>query len=72
MGIPEEALGHIFERFYRADKSRSRATGGSGLGLSIVHALVQENGGTLRAESQVGVGSCFTVRFPLFFTEDPL
>lgn len=72
MGIPEEALGHIFERFYRADKSRSRATGGSGLGLSIVHALVRENGGTLRAESQVGVGSCFTVRFPLFVTEDPL
>ena len=71
-GIPAEALPHIFERFYRADKSRSRATGGSGLGLSIVHALVRENGGTLRAESQVGVGSCFTVRFPLFFTEDPL
>ena len=72
LGIPADALPHIFERFYRADKSRSRATGGSGLGLSIVHALVRENGGTLRAESQVGVGSCFTVRFPLFVTEDPL
>ncbi|MGM9603508.1 MAG: ATP-binding protein [Faecousia sp.] len=72
LGIPEEALPHIFERFYRADKSRSRATGGSGLGLSIVYAFVQNNGGTIRAESREGQGSCFTVTFPLFDTEAAL
>ena len=71
-GIPEEALPHLFERFYRADKSRSRATGGSGLGLSIVHAFVQNNGGTIRAQSTLGKGSCFTVTFPLFDTEAAL
>ena len=71
-GIPEEALPHLFERFYRADKSRSRATGGSGLGLSIVHAFVQNNGGTIRAQSTLGKGSCFTVTFPLFDTEATL
>ena len=71
-GIPEEALPHLFERFYRADKSRSRATGGSGLGLSIVHAFVLNNGGTIRAQSTLGKGSCFTVTFPLFDTEATL
>ena len=71
-GIPEEALPHLFERFYRADKSRSRATGGSGLGLSIVHAFVLNNGGTIRAQSTLGKGSCFTVTFPLFDTEAAL
>lgn len=71
-GIPEDALPHLFERFYRADKSRSRATGGSGLGLSIVHAFVQNNGGTIRAQSTLGKGSCFTVTFPLFDTEAAL
>ena len=71
-GIPEDALPHLFERFYRADKSRSRATGGSGLGLSIVHAFVLNNGGTIRAQSTLGKGSCFTVTFPLFDTEAAL
>ena len=71
-GIPEDALPHLFERFYRADKSRSRATGGSGLGLSIVHAFVLNNGGTIRAQSTLGKGSCFTVTFPLFDTEATL
>ena len=69
LGIPEEALPQLFERFYRADPSRSRATGGSGLGLSIVQAFVQGNGGSIRVESQVGRGSCFTVTFPIFDTE---
>lgn len=66
IGIPEKALSHLFDRFYRVDKSRSRATGGSGLGLSIVHSLVESNGGTIAVSSQVGGGSCFVVSFPLF------
>lgn len=69
LGIPADALPHIFERFYRADKSRSRATGGSGLGLSIVHTIVKSNGGSIQAESQENQGSTFTVTFPLFDTE---
>ena len=71
-GIPAEALPHIFERFYRADKSRSRATGGSGLGLSIVHDLVESNGGQIRVETKPGMGSLFSVSFPLFDTEAAL
>ena len=69
MGIPEDALGHVFERFYRVDKARSRATGGSGLGLAIVHAIVQRNKGEITVTSQLGHGTCFTVAFPAFDTE---
>ena len=69
MGIPPEALNHIFERFYRVDKSRSRASGGSGLGLAIVRAIVQKNRGEIRVDSEPGVGSTFTVIFPIFDTE---
>ena len=72
LGIPEDARAHIFDRFYRVDKSRSRSTGGSGLGLSIVHALVQNNGGTITVSSEIGKGSRFTVIFPLFDTEAAL
>ena len=72
LGIPEDARAHIFDRFYRVDKSRSRSTGGSGLGLSIVHALVQNNGGTISVSSEIGKGSRFTVTFPLFDTEAAL
>jgi two-component system sensor histidine kinase BaeS len=64
-GIPAESLPHIFERFYRADKSRGGAKNGSGLGLAISHAIVQAHGGTIRAESQAGHGTIFTVRLPL-------
>ena len=71
-GIPGEALPHIFERFYRADKSRSRATGGSGLGLSIVRTIVENNGGTIQVESRENQGSSFTISFPLFDTEATL
>ena len=72
MGIPEDAIGHVFERFYRVDKARSRATGGSGLGLSIVRSIVQRNRGEIQVASIVGQGTTFTVTFPAFDTEvDP-
>lgn len=66
VGIPESAIGHIFERFYRVDKARSRQAGGSGLGLSIVHELVVRNFGTISVESTEQQGTRFTVRFPYF------
>ncbi len=69
MGIPEEALNHIFERFYRVDKARSRQTGGSGLGLAIVRAIVQRNRGEIQVRSVLGEGTVFTVTFPTFDTE---
>lgn len=69
VGIPEDAIGHIFERFYRVDKARSRQTGGSGLGLAIVRAIVQRNRGEIRVESTVGQGTTFIVTFPAFDTE---
>ena len=72
MGIPEDAIGHVFERFYRVDKARSRATGGSGLGLAIVRTIVQRNRGEISVSSTVGQGTTFTVVFPAFDTEvDP-
>jgi signal transduction histidine kinase len=58
-GIPPEALPHVFDRLYRHDRSRNRASGGSGLGLSIAKQLVEAHGGTIAAESRVGVGSRF-------------
>ena len=70
VGIPKESLGQIFERFYRVDKARSRKSGGSGLGLSIVRSLVERNGGTIGVESTVGVGTTFVVRFPIFESEE--
>ena len=69
MGIPESSIGHIFERFYRVDKARSRQSGGSGLGLAIVRAIVQRNRGEIAVESTVGEGTSFTVTFPAFDTE---
>ena len=69
MGIPEDAIGHIFERFYRVDKARSRATGGSGLGLAIVRTIVQRNRGEIVVHSTVGKGTTFTVTFPAFDAE---
>ena len=70
VGIPEESVGHVFERFYRVDKARSRKSGGSGLGLSIVRNMVERNGGTITLKSKVGEGSAFTLSFPAFDTED--
>lgn len=69
-GIPEESLPHIFDRFYRVDKARSRSTGGSGLGLSIVRDLIQKHQGKITVESAVGFGSVFTLYFPIFPSED--
>ena len=70
VGIPEDAIDHIFERFYRVDKARSRKSGGSGLGLSIVRNMVERNQGTIAIESVLGQGSVFTVTFPVFDTEE--
>ena len=69
MGIPKDALDHIFERFYRVDKDRSRQTGGSGLGLAIVRAIVQRNRGEIQVDSHLGQGTSFLVTFPIFDTE---
>ncbi len=63
-GIPPEALPHVFERFYRVDKSRSRREGGSGLGLAIVAELVRAMGGRVSVESRPGQGSTFVIELP--------
>jgi signal transduction histidine kinase len=65
VGIAPEHLNEIFERFWRADTSRSYWHGGSGLGLSIVKAIAQNHGGTITVVSQLGIGSCFTVCLPI-------
>ena len=63
-GMPPAALAHVFDRFYRADPSRSRRSGGSGLGLSIVDAIVTAHGGTVSANSKPGAGTSITVKLP--------
>ncbi len=63
VGIPEELLGRIFERFYRVEKDRSRSRGGSGLGLAIVKHLCLAVKATISVQSRLGEGSCFTVQF---------
>jgi two-component system sensor histidine kinase SenX3 len=65
IGIPAKDLERIFERFYRVDRARSRETGGSGLGLSIVRHVATNHGGEVLVESQEGIGSKFTLRLPI-------
>ena len=70
VGIPNESIEHIFERFYRVDKARSRSTGGSGLGLSIVRNIVERNNGTITVSSQLNKGTEFIIQFPIFDTTE--
>jgi two-component system, OmpR family, sensor histidine kinase SenX3 len=65
IGIPEEYVARIFERFYRVDKARSKQTGGTGLGLSIVRHIAENHGGSVTVESTPGEGSTFTVYLPV-------
>lgn len=64
IGIPEEELPNLFERFYRVDKSRSTKTGGMGIGLSITKAIVERHGGIITVESTLGKGTTFAMTFP--------
>jgi two-component system sensor histidine kinase BaeS len=70
-GIAEEHLPHLFDRFYRADRSRSRQVGGSGLGLAICRQWVEAHGGSIEATSRVGEGTTMRVRIPRHPAEPP-
>jgi len=72
MGILPEQLDQVFDRFWRAEQSRSYASGGSGLGLAIAQAIAQSHGGLITVTSQPGTGSCFTVRLPAIDTQLPV
>jgi signal transduction histidine kinase len=65
IGIPQDSLGRVFDRFYRVDESRARAHGGSGLGLSIVKLAAESHFGSVQLTSELGRGSTFTVSLPL-------
>ena len=68
LGIPEESLAHIYERFYRVDKSHSREIGGTGLGLAITKSSVLMHRGSITVTSVEGEGTSFTVKIPLIYT----
>ena len=72
IGIPEEAQGKVYERFYRVDKSRSREIGGTGLGLSITKSAVLRHHGTISMTSKEGEGTTFVVRIPLRYSTQPM
>ena len=67
IGIPEDAVEHIFERFYRVDKSHSREIGGTGLGLAIAKNAILMHRGIVKVHSKEGEGTTFTVRVPLTY-----
>jgi len=69
-GLPDGEAKKVFEPFYRADPSRTRDTGGAGLGLAIVAAIVAAHGGSVTAASEPGAGATFRVRLPLAATQD--
>ncbi len=68
IGIPEEDIAHIFERFYRVEKSRTSETGGTGLGLAIARELIEAHGGTITIDSELGKGSAVTIVLPVHCT----
>ena len=70
VGIPQESIEHIFERFYRVDKARSRKSGGSGLGLSIVRNMVERNHGHITVSSTFGKGTTFELSFPIITPQE--
>ncbi|WP_238357962.1 sensor histidine kinase [Cohnella zeiphila] len=70
VGIPEEELPRLFDRFYRVEKARSRHTGGTGLGLTIAHQLMKAHGGFIRVASRLDQGSAFTVYLPVQSLDD--
>ena len=70
LGIPEESIDHIFERFYRADKSHSREIGGTGLGLAITKNAIQLHHGEIKVASTLGEGTTFDVRLPLNYIKE--
>ncbi|RUS55104.1 histidine kinase [Kurthia sp. 3B1D] len=72
IGMSPESLEHIFERFYRVDKARSREHGGTGLGLSIVKMLIDKYDGTLEVSSALNEGTTFTIHLPLFLVQESI
>ena len=65
VGIPDDCKEHVFERFYRVDKARSRDTGGTGLGLAITKSVIQMHKGSIKLYSESGEGTTFTIRIPM-------
>ena len=70
MGIPQDSIEHIFDRFYRVDKSHSREIGGTGLGLAITKNAIEMHKGQIKVHSEVGEGTTFDVRVPLNYIKE--